>query len=403
MPQQFDAGLQTSNFLPSSYDPNVTPRLYQPRTVAGPGGGTRACDTAVSPCNTVANTFPGFDIGRIVPGSGNITDGIFQAGHGISKYLTQNRGVQYAPGLGFAYDLTGRSNLVLRGGAGIFYDRSQGNIIFDELTNPPSIFTPILNNGLVSQITPLTNVNNTPVGPPNISSLLTSAKIPVVYAFNLGIQAKLPYSLVLDTAYVGTTARHLVQKINLNAVPYGSAFLPQNQDPTKPANPSIPCNSSLPRDFLRPFRGYGDIAQYENTGSSNFCSLPLSPNRRYAKGLFLGVAYTYGKSLGITTNDTDFIRIDNLNRRQNYGPLGFDRHHTVAIQYIYEIPGLFGKSSWLHSMLDGWQLSGVTRLQSGAPYEVSFSSDYQNQNITGSQTEGPRVQLVGSPFSGING
>ncbi len=402
VPQQFDAGLQTSNFLPGAYDPTLTPRLYQPRTVAG--SGTRACDVATSPCNSVANTLPGFNVGRIVPGSGNITDGIFQAGHGISKYLTENRGVQYAPRFGLAYDVTGRSNLVIRGGGGIFYDRSQGNIIFDELVNPPSIFTPILNNGLLSQITPLANINNSPIGPPNLSSLLTSAKIPTVYAFNFGIQAKLPYSLVLDTAYVGTTSSHLVQKINLNAVPYGAAFLPQNQDPTKPANPAIPGNSSLSADFLRPYIGYGNITQYQNTGSSNFDSLQVSLNRRYAKGLFLGVAYTYGKSLGVTTNDTDFIRIDNLTRQQNYGPLGIDRRHTVAIQYIYEIPGLFAKSSWLHSVLDGWQISGVTRMQSGAPYEVSFSvQNFNNQNITGSFTEPPRVQLVGSPFSGISG
>ncbi len=362
MPQQFDAGLQTSNFLPSSYDPTVTPRLYQPINKT-----SLKCTNPSIPASATTCAF------------------------------------EFAPRFGFAYDVTGQSNLVIRGGGGIFYDRSQGNIIFDELTNPPSIFTPTINNGFMSQITPLTNVNNTPIGPPGISSLLTSAKIPAVYAFNFGVQAKLPYSLVLDTAYVGTTSSHLVEKINLNAVPYGAAFLPQNQDPTKPSNPPIPGNSSLPADFLRPYTGYGTITQYRNAGSSNFHSLQVSLNRRYAKGLFLGVAYTYGKSLGITTNDTDFIRIDNLNRRQNYGPLGFDRRHTVAIQYIYEIPGLFGKSSWLHSMLDGWQLSGVTRLQSGAPYEVSFSSDYQNQNITGSQTEGPRIQLVGDPFSGING
>jgi hypothetical protein len=404
MPQQFDAGLQTSNFLPSLYDPNATPRLYQPvLTSSGhcpPGTTSSTC--AFDP--VTGQSLPAFAIGRIVPGSGNITDGIFQAGHGISKYLTQNRGVQYAPRFGFAYDVTGRSNMVVRGGGGVFYDRSQGNIIFDELTNPPSIFTPILNNGFVNQITPLTNLNNTPIGPPNISSLLSSAKIPVVYAFNLGIQAKLPYSLVLDTAYVGTTASHLVEKINLNAVPYGAAFLPQNQDPTKTTPPSIPGGNSLPINFLRPFKGYGDIVQYQQGGSSNFHSLQVALNRRYATGLFLGVAYTYGKALGVTTNDTDFIRIDNLNRQQNYGPLGIDRRQTVAINYIYEVPGLFAKSSWLHSLLDGWQVAGVTRLQSGAPYEVSFSvNGFNNQNITGSFTEPPRVQLVGSPFSGISG
>jgi hypothetical protein len=218
------------------------------------------------------------------------------------------------------------------------------------------------------------------------------------------MQARLPYSLVLDTAYVGTTASHLVEKINLNAVPYGAAFLPQNQDPTKPPNPSIAGSSSLPANFLRPFIGYGDIVQYQPGGSSNFHSLQVALNRRYAKGLFLGVAYTYGKALGVTTNDTDFIRIDNLNRQQNYGPLGIDRRNTVAINYIYEIPGLFAKNSWGHSLLDGWQVAGVTRFQSGAPYEVSFSvQGLNNQNITGSFTEPPRVQLVGSPFSGISG
>jgi hypothetical protein len=406
MPQQFDAGLLTSNFLPSLYDPKATPRLYQPVPLSSGlcPAGLPATATTCAFDPVTGQSLPAFAIGRIVPGSGNITDGIFQAGHGISKYLTQNRGVQYAPRFGFAYDATGKSNVVIRGGGGVYYDRSQGNIIFDELVNPPSIFTPVLNNGFVSQITPLTNINTTPIGPPNISSLLTSAKIPVVYAFNLGMQARLPYSLVLDTAYVGTTANHLVEKINLNAVPYGAAFLAQNQDPTKPANPAIPGSSSLPANFLRPFIGYGDIVQYQNGGSSNFHSLQVALNRRYAKGLFLGVAYTYGKALGVTTNDTDFIRIDNLNRQQNYGPLGIDRRNTLAINYVYEIPGLFAKNSWEHSLVDGWQVAGVTRLQSGAPYEVSFSvQGFANQNITGSFTEPPRVQLVGSPFSGISG
>jgi hypothetical protein len=408
LPQQFEAGQFTSNFLPLRYDPTMTPRLYQPilKTSGKCPAGLPASATTCA-FDPVTNTSqPAFDIGRIVPGSGSITDGIFQAGKGVSKYLTQNRGVQYAPRFGFAYDVTGQSNIVIRGGGGVYYDRSQGNIIFDELTNPPSIFTPILNNGLLSNVTPLTNINTTALGPPNISSILSSAKIPTVYAFNFGIQAKLPYSLVLDTAYVGTTASHLIEKLNLNAVPYGAAFLPQNQDPTKTTPPSNPGGNSLTRDFLRPFTGYGDITQYQSTGSSNFNSLQVSVNRRYAKGLFLGVAYTYGKSLGITSNDTDFIRIDNLNRQQNYGPLGIDRRHTVAIQYIYDIPGLFGKSGWAHSVLDGWQISGVTRLQSGAPYEVtaSFNNGINNQNITGSFTEGSRVQQVlGDPFAGVSG
>jgi len=53
------------------------------------------------------------------------------------------------------------------------------------------------------------------------------------YAFNLGIQYKLPLDAVLDVSYVGAQSRHLPQFRNINAVPYGAAFLPQNQDPTR--------------------------------------------------------------------------------------------------------------------------------------------------------------------------
>ncbi|HEX6466494.1 MAG TPA: hypothetical protein VFZ99_04250, partial [Terriglobales bacterium] len=389
---QYDQSLQTSNFLTSSFDPSKAPRLYQPATQ----NGQRVAYDPVT-----GQYLPAYAIGRIVPGSGNITDGLMQAGKGINKYLMQDRGIHYGPRFGFAYDVTGHSNMVVRGGGGMFYDRYQGNIIFDEITNPPTIFQPSLTYGLVNQI----SSSNALLGPPSLSALQYQGKVPTLYSFSLGIQTKLPYSFVLDTAYVGSRSSHLLERINLNAVPYGAAFQPQNQDPTKTTtSTTLPGQNALPADFLRPYRGYGNINDTLENGSSNYNSLQVTLNRRFAKGLFTGVAYTWGKALGVTSDDRGFIRIDNLNRLANYGPLSIDRRHTLVFNYIYEIPSAFSGNSWLHTLLDGWQIAGLTRLQTGTPYEVSFGvNGYNNQNITGSYTEGARVLIVGNPKAGVTG
>jgi hypothetical protein len=389
---QYDQSLQTSNFLTSAFDPTKAPRLYQP--AIGPNGQRSAFDPVTG------QFLPAFAIGRLVPGTGSLTNGILPAGNGINKYLMENRGIHYGPRAGFAYDVTGRSDFVIRGGGGIFYDRYQGNIIFDEITNPPTIFQPSLTNGFINQI----NANNALLGPPSLNALQFTGKVPTVYSFSLGLQTKLPYSFVLDTAYVGSRSSHLLQRLNLNAVPYGATFLPQNQDPTKTTTSStLPGQNALPADFLRPYRGFGNINQTLENGSSNYNSLQVTLKRRFAKGLFFGAAYTWGKALGVTSDDRGFIRVDNLNRLQNYGPLSIDRRHTLVVNYIYELPSAFASNKWLHTVVDGWQIAGLTTVQSGTPYEATFQvNGYGNQNITGSYTEGPRVLVVGTPFTGTS-
>jgi hypothetical protein len=59
----------------------------------------------------------------------------------VNKYLTKDQGLQLGPRFGFARDVTGKQNIVVRTGGGIFYDRIQGNRTFDTVTNPPEAFT----------------------------------------------------------------------------------------------------------------------------------------------------------------------------------------------------------------------------------------------------------------------
>jgi hypothetical protein len=376
---QFDADLQTSTFLPERFDPNQAPRLYPPGTT------------------------PASNVGKIVPNSGNLLNGIAQAGKDINKYLIQDRGIHYSPRLGFAYDITGKQNLVLRAGSAILYDRFQGNEVFDMITNPPATVAPTVVNGYLKDVAPVTDLRTAILAPAGLNAFDYSGKVPTTYAYHFGIQTKLPYGFVLDTAYVGSLNRHELERRNINAIPYGATFLPQNQDPTKTPNPSKPGSGALAKVFLAPDRGFGDITMHEFGGTSNYNSLQTSVNRRFKRGLFFGFNWTWSRALGTTSERGNYHRIDNLTRFANYGPLSFDRQHTVNIYYTYDLPSIF-RAGLTHTLVDGWQVSGGTLFQSGGPQEVKFSiSGIGNENITGSYTEPARVRLVGNPTSGISG
>jgi hypothetical protein len=412
----YDQALQTSTFAPDRWDPSQAPRLYWPCT--NPATGQRAA------CDPVARGGTGeirsaVDIGKIVPNSGNLTNGILQAGKDISKYLMKTSGLLFGPRLGLAIDLTGRQNLVFRAGGGIYYDRYQGNIVFNLITNPPTIFTPSIVNDFAQNI----SLGSALINPSGITAVSYDGKIPTIYNYSAGIQAKLPWATVLDVSYVGSGGRQLLFNRNLNPVPYGATFLKQNQDPTRFAGGVVPDvepglaapfvqagvkfsgNNALPADFLRPYRGYGNITLQSFGATSNYNALQVKVDRRFAKGLFLNVAYTWGKCLTIASSDGDNARIDNLTRLANYGPCSYDVRQRLSFNYVYAIPKLapFQGHAITRAIFNDWQISGITVFRNGLPYNVtvgSITGINLNNNVTGSQTQGPRVRLVGDPYLG---
>ena len=137
-PQYDDKG-QASNFLPEKWAAGQAPLLY-------PAG----CPNNVNPCaaaNRQAHEprdrpAPRADtnvaIGGLVPNSGNTTNGLFLSGQGIAKTTYTWPALAVAPRFGMAYDVTGQQKMVLRGGAGLFFDRPSGNSIYSQVQNPPT-------------------------------------------------------------------------------------------------------------------------------------------------------------------------------------------------------------------------------------------------------------------------
>jgi len=375
-PQYESTGL-ASGFRPENYKAAEAVRLYYP--------GTDANGAAIAVDRATGNTLPAYAVGRVVPNSGNLLNGVVVGGKdGVSKYLMKDRGIHYGPRFGLAYDITGQQRFVIRTGGGLYYDRYQGNRPFAMTNNPPNAVPAQVNYGIVSQLNsgvPLAAV-------PSLRSFDPNGEVPTVYSFNFGLQSRLPGDFILDTSYVGSMSRHLQAQININAIPYGTTFLAQNAGITN-------------RDFLRPYMGFGDITYYKADASANYNSMQISLNRRYASGLFFGTSYTWSRALTTASADGDFTRIDSNNRKANYALADFHRAHNLAVNAVYEIPNPVTSNAMKH-VTGGWQLSGVYQYQTGLPQTIGFSiPGVANETLTGSFTEGARIRLVGDPASGF--
>jgi hypothetical protein len=376
---QHDQGLITSSFLPGNFNPANAVRLYFP--------GTNAAGQAVAVDRATGQELPSFNVARIVPGSGDFLNGILIPGKNASKYLMRNNGVHAGPRFGLAWDIFGNQTTVFRAGGGIFYDRFQGNRAFDLLTNPPTVLQPALNFGLSSSISPIGSSITIPIGAPNLVMADPTGVVPRTYSYQAGIQTKLMYGIILDTSYVGSMGRNLQNNRNINAVPYGATFNPANAGLNDP-------------NFLRPYRGYGNINIYEGTISSNYNSFQLTASRRL-QNLTFDLNYTFSKALGATGGgDGDFTRIDGLQRFANFGILGIHRKHNMNLNFIYEIPNAFKQmnNKVVNGFAGGWQLSGIYQYTSGEPYGIGFNvPGIGNPQLTGSFTEGARIVPVGKP------
>ncbi len=395
MTPQWDISKQASNFLPDQYDAAKAVRLYQPAMIDGKRVGYDA---------QTGQSVPSAFIGRIVPGSGDRFNGTFQAGRGIDETLSSGNKFRVSPRFGFAYDVAGSKSAIVRGAFGIFYDRPQGNIVFNLINNPPGLAVTTLQWGRLQDLSGATPL----YGPVSLSPTAYDWKPPKVYGWNVGVQLKLPAAFVLDVAYVGSESRDLIDLRQINAVPYGAKYLAQNQDPTRGVpgglpSSSLPGGNALPDDLLRPYPGYSNINLWEFNAMSNYHALQTSLTRRFDKGLMVGVNYTYSKALGTANDDYAQARIDGLDREANYAPLAIDRPHNFTLNFVYQTPKLTD-GSW-GVVLNDWQISGVYRWMSGNPYAVTAAiTGVSASNLTGSDNnQGARIVLVGDPGKGWSG
>lgn len=428
---QYDLEGLTSVFNPAFYDKSKEVRLYVPvcinnATTCGSGNNRRAIDPILLKPGfvpTAANTQPNTLVAQIVPGSGDIANGIVRNGqNGYPRGGWEDQGAQWGPRVGFAFDLFGRGKTVLRGGFGISYDRVQGNLAFNMLENPPNTLNPRLSFGYLDDLAGKQQDNV--LAPLTVIGYARDGAIPNVYSYSLNIQQDIGFKTIVDIAFVGTQGRHLSQQRNLNAVAYGATFRRENQDPVLYTNgviPDVEANlapiyaqaglkfsgtNAKRTEYLRPYPGFNEVRYREFSATSNYNSLQLSVNRRIATSLTFGMAYTWSKAFTNASNDTQTINPFDT-RGYDYRLADFDRTHVLAVNYIYR-PGrlsrkLGSNNEVLKGLLDGWEISGISRYMSGTPFELGVASQGLGfgQRVSGSYSEGPRLLTNGNPQQSV--
>jgi hypothetical protein len=404
MTPQWDTSKVASTFLPDKYNASAEASLYTPVCVGGyPCSGTanrrgmdpRLVAAGVAPTldNTVAERF----IGRLTPGSDRF-NGSFQAGKGVSDTMQAGSVFKVSPRLGVVYDLFGTGSTIVRGGWGIFYDRPQGNTMFDNANNAPSLLQPTLQFGLLQN---LSSAGGDPYPTLGMSPTTYDFEPPKVTSWNAGIQQKLPYKMVFDLAYVGSKSSGLMEFDQINAVPLGARYQTSNLDPTKPVNTNG--TGALADDLLRPYSGYNGIRMWGFTGYSNYHAMNTGVTRRFDKGYMFSAFYVWSKSLG--TGNSDWAQrypysTKEENDRVNYSYTDYDRPHNFVVNAVYQVPKLV-ENNVAGILINDWQLSGVYRWNSGRPYTVSAS--VSGYDLTGGTDVTARVVLTCDPGSGSSG
>ena len=64
----------------------------------------------------------------------------------------------------------------------------------------------------------------------------------------------------------------------------------------------------------------------------------------------------------------------------DYGPSEFDHTHRFVVSYVWDLPKLANRSSWLRYSVGGWRWSGIVASQSRGPFTVLAGKD---QSLTG--------------------
>ncbi len=309
----------------------------------------------------------------------------------VDKGLVPNQPLMIMPRVNFAWDITGNGDMVVRGGVGTFYNRQMGNADYDVLRVAPNGYSTSIDAyageslgpyGLTWDTVKLVDPLNR-IGRIGVSSINPdSDPYPRIYSTSLSVAKRLPAQNILEVGYVGTFGRHLLNRSQHNVIQPGalSSGVIGNSDLSIPVN-----RVALSSDVItaqRPYPALSEVRWWEFKGYSNYHSLQATLSRQTGRRLQYFVAYTFSKALGSSYSNGEYDNLDPFDVSKNYGVLRYDRTHILNLSYNYMFPDITKKGGILGSLVNGWQLSGITTYASGNPYNVTFTGDLASTSTT---------------------
>ncbi len=274
--------------------------------------------------------------------------------------VNPNYNWNFGPRFGFAFTPFDESKTVLRGGFGVFYDRTLNGIWEQNaFGDPPLVQTTTIVNTTFDNPIGVGSAAPPALGPNQLTTTGTpDFKVPSYADFNLSLEQELAPSTVLEIAYVGSISRHMLGELDLNMPTLA----------TRVANPDSPLNN------IRPYLGYSDFHTRLPVFTANYSSLQVSLNHN-SKDLTLGIAYTWSKNLTDQSADRGVANTYTYDPKLDYGNSSLNEPQIFIANFVYKEPFLREQHGLAGHLLGGWELSGITSFNSGLSLTVTQVPD----------------------------
>jgi hypothetical protein len=365
---------ERNNYL-ASFDP----RQYQTALAPSVDASTGAF------CTAVTTNCPNVSAGlQTYKGAQFYLNGVTIAGqNGTPTGMTKNFYKTYMPRVGFSYDLTGNGKTILRSGFGTFFERMQGNDIYNIATAAPFSNTPSLNNVTFAnpflswQTGAALSQAQLPVVPQGMTTLDPRYPAPGVAQYSLGIQREIVPSIVLASQYVGNVGWHQNVILPINEFPLSTSL----------ATRQLAGDGKLTTaqsTLARTFPGYNNIREQTNQATTSYNSLQVGLRQQSRHGLSYEIDYTWSHQIDTQIGSADLTQVSNpFSLGYDKGSGNLDRRHILNLNYIYDIP-LFAHSNGLtHSLLGGWTFSGTMIRSTGLPWAGNNAPGYGGSDTVG--------------------
>lgn len=309
------------------------------------------------------------------------------------NYNTDAR--NFAPRIGFAWDVFGDGKTALRGGYAISYDGFQADQLINgdqpftlnvDVRNPGPLSNPYANtpNPFPYTVDPAKAVYTYPVV---IGAPLAGKNLSAMYNQNvsLAVERQLTKDWMARVGYVGNFGRKALNTWQFNPARYMPGKDASGKDLSTTSNTDQ-------RRIYAPL--YGGFRAFSSDANSFYNSLQAVLTKRLSRGFTLVAHYTLANGIDdVCTNEvaSSCAQQDPGNRLGSRGPSDYDRRHVVVFSYLYELPFFRNRKGVLRQTFGGWQLAGINRIQTGGPFSVMTGTD---ASLTGVGFDRPN--LVGN-------